>query len=156
MLFSSFTNSNCKKSKNYYILEHNSGSSSAAAQLFYKQKAKKFCRNKKRSASENQILKNKLDNPRSHPLEFGHWQVLGNGVLVKPLTLTQQKKVLKKKLVYNKDLNQARILGKNQTHKKNILAKKFFKMDEKNSNIVLDAPTAESPGSNSHYGEFYW
>lgn len=29
-------------------------------------------------------------------------------------------------------------------------------MDEKNSNIVLDAPTAESPGSNSHYGEFYW
>lgn len=113
MLFSSFTNLNCKKSKNYYILEHNSGGSSAAAQFFHKQKAKKFCRNKKRSASESQLLENELDNPQSHLLEFGHWQVLGNGVLVKPLTLAQQKNLLKKKLACNKDLNQARILGKN-------------------------------------------
>lgn len=113
MLFNSFANTSSKKfkHKNFHIVDHNSGSSSTPARLINNKNSTNSFVKKNLSTSENNLQDN-LKNLRIRPLEFGHWQVLGDGVFIKPLTLEQQKALFKKNNNFIKDLHEARVLGK--------------------------------------------
>uniref|UniRef100_A0A915E022 Rootletin-like coiled-coil domain-containing protein n=1 Tax=Ditylenchus dipsaci TaxID=166011 RepID=A0A915E022_9BILA len=104
---------------------------------------------------------------RSHPLESGHWQVLGEGILIKPLSsledinfaLLSQLPTTTNSSELNSSYNQQEA---QQAHK---LAEQLFGMDE-GREVTLSGPTPtgnggglagdESPGANSQYGDFYW
>uniref|UniRef100_A0A914E8I7 OCEL domain-containing protein n=1 Tax=Acrobeloides nanus TaxID=290746 RepID=A0A914E8I7_9BILA len=87
---------------------------------------------------------------RSGPiLRVGHWALLGEGILAKPLSPSEVKEALEKQ---NTNQSYTNI----QSPLKNMADSETNNNGAGDTNPTEQARVPDSPGSRSHYDEFYW